>query len=96
MAAPGGQRKVVMPRRFQGRISTVRAGALTILVILIVASSSPSRRHSPGSSRSSSTLCSRPANNLRLDSPVRIAGVNVGKVTKVERDEGLRPRRRSR
>src|SRR6202008_568893 len=28
------------------------------------------------------------SNNLRLDSPVRIAGVNVGKVVKVERKEG--------
>ena len=35
MEASGAPRKVIVPRRFQGRVSTVRAGTLTVLVLIV-------------------------------------------------------------
>jgi phospholipid/cholesterol/gamma-HCH transport system substrate-binding protein len=87
MAAPSGQRKVILPRRFQGRISTVRAGTLTVLV-LVVAVFLAFTKSLPWQNPYEFSAVFQTGNNLRLDSPVRIAGVNVGKVTKVERAEG--------
>jgi phospholipid/cholesterol/gamma-HCH transport system substrate-binding protein len=84
MAAPGGQRKVVLPRRFQGRVSTVRAGTLTVLV-LVVGVFLAFTKSLPWQQPFEFNAVFQTGNNLRLDSPVRIAGVNVGKVTKVER-----------
>jgi phospholipid/cholesterol/gamma-HCH transport system substrate-binding protein len=84
MEASGGQRKIVMPRRFQGRISTVRAGTLTVLV-LIVGVYLAFTKSLPWQQPFEFSAVFQTGNNLRLDSPVRIAGVNVGKVTKVER-----------
>ena len=84
MEASGGQRKVIMPRRFQGRISTVRAGTLTVLVI-VVGVFLAFTKTLPWQQPFEFNAVFQTGNNLRLDSPVRIAGVNVGKVTKVER-----------
>ena len=39
MAAPSGQRKVILPRRYQGRISPGRAGTLTVLVLIVAVAS---------------------------------------------------------
>jgi phospholipid/cholesterol/gamma-HCH transport system substrate-binding protein len=84
MEATGGQRKIVMPRRFQGRVSTVRAGTLTVLV-LIVGVYLAFTKSLPWQQPFEFNAVFQTGNNLRLDSPVRIAGVNVGKVTEVER-----------
>jgi ABC-type transporter Mla subunit MlaD len=83
-AAPSGQRKVIVPRRFQGRVSPGRAGALAILV-LVVAVYLAFTKSLPWQNPYEFNAVFQTGNNLRLDSPVRIAGVNVGKVTKVER-----------
>ncbi len=84
MTTPGGQPKVIMPRRFQGRVSTVRAGALTVLVV-IVGVYLAFTKTLPWQQPFEFNAVFQTGNSLRLDSPVRIAGVNVGKVTKVER-----------
>jgi virulence factor Mce-like protein len=84
MEASGGQRKIVMPRRFQGRVSTVRAGTLTILV-LVVAVYLAFTKALPWQQPFEFNAVFQTGNSLRLDSPVRIAGVNVGKVTAVDR-----------
>jgi phospholipid/cholesterol/gamma-HCH transport system substrate-binding protein len=85
VTTPGsGQPKVVVPRRFQGRVSTVRAGTLTVL-ILIVGVFLAFTKTLPWQEPFEFSAVFQTGNNLRLDSPVRIAGVNVGKVTKVER-----------
>jgi phospholipid/cholesterol/gamma-HCH transport system substrate-binding protein len=83
MEASSG-RKVILPRRFQGRVSTVRAGTLTILV-LIVGIYLAFTKSLPWQQPFEFNAVFQTGNNLRLDSPVRIAGVNVGKVIKVER-----------
>jgi phospholipid/cholesterol/gamma-HCH transport system substrate-binding protein len=84
MEASGTGPKVVMPRRFQGRISTVRAGTLTLFVV-IVAVFLAFTKSLPWQQPFEFSAVFQTGNNLRLDSPVRIAGVNVGKVTGVER-----------
>ena len=87
MEASGGTgRKIVMPRRFQGRVSTVRAGTLTVLV-LVVAVYLAFTKSLPWQQPFEFNAVFQTGNNLRLDSPVRIAGVNVGEVTKVEREK---------
>ena len=85
-ASGGTGRKIVMPRRFQGRISTVRAGTLTVLV-LVVAVYLAFSKSLPWQQPFEFNAVFQTGNNLRLDSPVRIAGVNVGEVTKVEREK---------
>jgi phospholipid/cholesterol/gamma-HCH transport system substrate-binding protein len=77
-------RKIVLPRRFQGRVSTVRAGTLTLLV-LIVGVYLAFTKALPWQQPFEFQAVFQTGNNLRLDSPVRIAGVNVGKVTDVQR-----------
>src|SRR5919109_706111 len=84
MEASSTPRKVIVPRRFQGRVSTVRAGTLTILV-LIVAVFLAFTKSLPWQQPFEFSAVFQTGNNLRLDSPVRIAGVNVGEVTAVER-----------
>ncbi len=84
MESSAGQRKIVTPRRFQGRIDTVRAGTLTVL-ILIVGVFLAFTKTLPWQQPFEFSAVFQTGNNLRLDSPVRIAGVNVGEVTKVER-----------
>src|SRR6185437_5306573 len=70
MESSAGQPKVVMPRRFQGRISTVRAGALTILV-LIVGVYLAFTKTLPWQQPFEFSAMFQTGNNLRLDSPVR-------------------------
>src|SRR4051794_568324 len=84
MEAGAPQRKVIVPRRFRGRVSTVRAGTLT-LFILIIGVFLAFTKSLPWQQPFEFNAVFQTGNNLRLDSPVRIAGVTVGKVTKVER-----------
>src|ERR671936_676637 len=84
MEASSPQRKIILPRRFQGRVSTARAGTLTILV-LVVAVYLAFTKSLPWQQPFEFSAVFETGNNLRLDSPVRIAGVNVGEVTKVKR-----------
>ena len=79
--------KRVIPRRHRGRINPVRAGAIALLIISVctwLAFTKELPWHNPFEF----TAVFESSNNLRLDSPVRIAGVNVGKVVKVDREEG--------
>jgi phospholipid/cholesterol/gamma-HCH transport system substrate-binding protein len=84
MAVPAGERKMIVPRRFRGRVSTVRAGALTLFIVIIGVYLAFTKTL-PWQQPFEFSAVFQTGNTLRLDSPVRIAGVNVGKVTKVER-----------
>ena len=87
MAAPTTPPQRVVPRRFQGRIGRGRAGALTILILIVFVYLAFTKTL-PWQQPFELNAVFQTSNNLRLDSPVRIAGVNVGKITKVERDKG--------
>jgi phospholipid/cholesterol/gamma-HCH transport system substrate-binding protein len=84
MEGSAGTGKVVLPRRFQGRVSTVRAGTLAVLIIVIAVYLAFTKAL-PWQQPFEFSAVFQTGNNLRLDSPVRIAGVNVGEVTGVER-----------
>jgi phospholipid/cholesterol/gamma-HCH transport system substrate-binding protein len=71
-----GSGQNVVPRRLRGRVNPVRAGAIALLLVT-VATWLAFQFHA----------VFQTSNNLRLDSPVRIAGVNVGEVVGVERME---------
>jgi phospholipid/cholesterol/gamma-HCH transport system substrate-binding protein len=75
-------RKIVVVRRFQGRINPVRAG-LIATIIVIVATFLAFTKTLPWQQQFEVKGVFKSVNNIRLDSPVRIAGVEVGKVTKV-------------
>jgi phospholipid/cholesterol/gamma-HCH transport system substrate-binding protein len=77
--------KHVVPRRLRGRINPVRAGAIALLII-IVGTWLAFTKQLPWRDPFQFNAVFQTSNNLRLDSPVRIAGVNVGKVVKVERE----------
>ncbi len=79
--------KRVVPRRLRGRINPVRAGTIALLVIMI-ATWLAFTKSLPWRDPFQFHAVFQTSNNLRLDSPVRIAGVNVGKVVKVDRKEG--------
>jgi phospholipid/cholesterol/gamma-HCH transport system substrate-binding protein len=83
--ASGGQR--VMPRRLQGRINPLRAGSIALLII-VIATWLAFTKSLPWRNPFEFHAVFQTSNNLRLDSPVRIAGVNVGKVVGVERAKG--------
>ncbi len=83
--ASGGQR--VVPRRLQGRINPLRAGAIALLII-VIATWLAFTKSLPWRDPFEFHAVFQTSNNLRLDSPVRIAGVNVGKVVGVERAKG--------
>lgn len=85
MAAPGPVKKI--SPRLRSRLSPVRAGVLaTILIVLGIFLAFS--KQLPWEQSFEVNAVFQTSNNLRLDSPVRIAGVNVGKVTKVERLDG--------
>jgi ABC-type transporter Mla subunit MlaD len=80
-------RKVVPVRRFQGRINPVRAGLIAAILVLVTTYLAFSKSL-PWQDAFELKATFQSVNNIRLDSPVRIAGVEVGKVTKVEHKEG--------
>ncbi len=85
MSATAG--KHIVPRRLRGRMNPLRAGAIALLVITI-ATWLAFTKQLPWHDPFQFEAVFQTSNNVRLDSPVRIAGVNVGKVVKVERDDG--------
>jgi phospholipid/cholesterol/gamma-HCH transport system substrate-binding protein len=82
-ASPGQTRVVKPPRRFQGRLGPVRAGTIA-LVIVLVATFLAFSKELPWQQPFEIKGVFESASSIRLDSPVRIAGVEVGQVTKVE------------
>jgi phospholipid/cholesterol/gamma-HCH transport system substrate-binding protein len=72
-----------VPRRFQTRVSPVRAG-LIALVLVVITTFLAFSKELPWQQPFEVKAVFESANNIRLDSPVRIAGVEVGQVTKVE------------
>ena len=85
--ATGGQPVRIIPRRHRGRMNPVRAGAIALLVIT-VATWLAFTKELPWRDPFQLHAVFQTSNDLRLDSPVRIAGVNVGEVVKVERMDG--------
>jgi phospholipid/cholesterol/gamma-HCH transport system substrate-binding protein len=79
--------KVVVVRRFQGRINPVRAGVIAILLVLVTTYLAFSKEL-PWQQPFEFKGAFQSVANIRLDSPVRIAGVEVGKVVKIEHMEG--------
>jgi phospholipid/cholesterol/gamma-HCH transport system substrate-binding protein len=84
MSASSPQVKV---RRLQSKISPLRAGILA-LILIVVATYLAFSKQLPWEQPFEFKAVFQTSNNLRLDSPVRIAGVNVGKVTDVKREDG--------
>jgi virulence factor Mce-like protein len=74
-------------RRERGGASPFRVGALVILVVVIGTYFGFSK-HIPFTHGFRVQAVFSQANSIRLNSPVRIAGVNVGKVTDVRRQPG--------
>jgi phospholipid/cholesterol/gamma-HCH transport system substrate-binding protein len=83
MAAAPGQRAMKVPPRLRHRVSPFRAGLIAV-VIIIVATFLAFTKSLPWQQAFEVKGVFDSAANIRLDSPVRIAGVEVGKVTKVE------------
>jgi phospholipid/cholesterol/gamma-HCH transport system substrate-binding protein len=79
--------KQVVVRRFQGRINPVRAGLIATMIVL-VATFLAFSKSLPWQDQFEVKAVFQSVNNIRLDSPVRIAGVEVGKVIKVEHMDG--------
>jgi phospholipid/cholesterol/gamma-HCH transport system substrate-binding protein len=76
----------IVPRRLRGRINPVRAGAIALLII-VIGTWLAFTKSLPWRDPFQFNAYFQTSNNLRLDSPVRIAGVNVGEVVGVERAE---------
>jgi phospholipid/cholesterol/gamma-HCH transport system substrate-binding protein len=86
-AGPAQPGKVVVVRRFQGRINPVRAGLIATIIVLVMTFLAFSKSL-PWQDAFELKAVFQSVNNIRLDSPVRIAGVEVGKITKVEHKDG--------
>jgi phospholipid/cholesterol/gamma-HCH transport system substrate-binding protein len=76
-----------MRRRERGGASTFRVGALVIVVVTVLTYFGFSK-HIPFTHDFRVQAVFSEANSIRKNSPVRIAGVNVGKVTDVRRQPG--------
>jgi phospholipid/cholesterol/gamma-HCH transport system substrate-binding protein len=83
VAAAPGQRVIKVPPRLRHRISPVRAGLIAV-VLVVVATFLAFTKSLPWQQPFEVKAVFESAANIRLDSPVRIAGVEVGEVTKVE------------
>jgi virulence factor Mce-like protein len=84
---PAAVKKPFVPRRFRGRISPLRIGvlALGVMAVLVYLAFT---KELPWQHPFELKAAFQTSNNLQINSPVRIAGVDVGKVTKVERKSG--------
>jgi phospholipid/cholesterol/gamma-HCH transport system substrate-binding protein len=78
-----GQRVVKLPPRLQHRVTPVRAGVIAIIIV-VIATFLAFSKSLPWQNPFEFKAVFESAANIRLDSPVRIAGVEVGKVTKVQ------------
>jgi ABC-type transporter Mla subunit MlaD len=76
----------LIPRRFQGRLNVVRAG-LVATIIVIIATFLAFSKELPWRDPFQFKAVFQSVNNIRLDSPVRISGVEVGKVVGVDHFE---------
>jgi phospholipid/cholesterol/gamma-HCH transport system substrate-binding protein len=85
-AATTQPRKKVVVRRFVGGISPVRAGVIAVILVIITTFLAFSKEL-PWKDPFEFKAVFQSAANIRLDSPVRIAGVEVGEVTGVEHYE---------
>ena len=83
MEAGSGQRVIKRPTRLQHRVSPVRAGLIAVILV-VIATFLAFSKSLPWRQPFEFKAVFESAANLRLDSPVRIAGVEVGKVTEVE------------
>ena len=84
--SPQASPKHIVPRRMRGRMNPLRAGAIALLII-VVGTWLAFTKTLPWKDPYQFHAVFQTSNNLRLDSPVRIAGVNVGEVVGVEREE---------
>jgi ABC-type transporter Mla subunit MlaD len=71
------------PRRFQGGIPAIRAGSVAVIIVVIGTFLAFSKSL-PWEEPFEFKAAFQSAANIRLDSPVRIAGVEVGKVIDVD------------
>jgi phospholipid/cholesterol/gamma-HCH transport system substrate-binding protein len=76
----------IVPRRFQGRVDPFRAG-LVATILVLVATFLAFSKELPWRDPFQFKAVFESANNIRLDSPVRVAGVEVGRVTGVDHFE---------
>jgi phospholipid/cholesterol/gamma-HCH transport system substrate-binding protein len=81
-----GAGKTVVVRRFQGKLGPVRAGLIAALLV-VIATYLAFSKSLPWQDPFEVKAVFSSVNSIRLDSPVRIAGVEVGQVTKVEHYE---------
>jgi phospholipid/cholesterol/gamma-HCH transport system substrate-binding protein len=77
------QRVNKVPPRLQHRVSPLRAGVIAVIVV-VIATFLAFSKSLPWQQPFELKAVFESAANIRLDSPVRIAGVEVGTVTKVE------------
>jgi phospholipid/cholesterol/gamma-HCH transport system substrate-binding protein len=82
-AATPQPRKQVVVRRFVGGISPVRAGIIAVIIV-IIATFLAFTKTLPWRNPFEFKAVFQSAANIRLDSPVRIGGVEVGKVTGID------------
>jgi ABC-type transporter Mla subunit MlaD len=82
MSAAVGQTGNPIPRRFRRRVSPFRAGGLALLLVAI-ASYLAFTKQLPWRQPFEFNAVFQTSSNIGVNSPVRIAGVNVGEVTKV-------------
>jgi phospholipid/cholesterol/gamma-HCH transport system substrate-binding protein len=83
MEAAATPRKKVVVRRFIGGVSPVRAGLIAVIVVILATFLAFSKQL-PWRNPFEFKAVFQSAANIRLDSPVRIAGVEVGKVTGID------------
>jgi phospholipid/cholesterol/gamma-HCH transport system substrate-binding protein len=73
----------LIPRRFQGRLNPVRAGVVALILVMVTSFLAFSKEL-PWRDPFQFKAVFESVNNIRLDSPVRISGVEVGRVVGVD------------
>ena len=84
-------RRPRIPRKDRSGASAFKVGAI-VLLIALVATYFGFTKHMPFTHGFRVKAVFQSANSIRANSPVRIAGVNVGKVKKIERAGRARTR----